>query len=525
MNQRPKKFNLSFNSCFNHLKKFNLLESDTYQLHTKGEKEEFSSITTDSRKISENSIFIAYKGLTTDGHDYLAEAAKKKVKLIILEDESRLPSIENPDLFSNINWIKVKDGRGAWSVLSSLQFGSPEKSLNIFGVTGTNGKTTVTWMFKELMRINNITCLSIGTVGIYFGDDFTESNHTTPDPDILYELLALARDKNISTVIMEVSSHAIAQSKLLPIRFNGGVFTSFSRDHLDYHKTMEEYFQTKASFFTNYLNENSVSIIHKDLFSQFNIKTSSKYFYSYGITENTEDKSLSENNITEPINVDIIKHFSTHTQIKIHIVNQEIQGSIPYLARHNVENFTAAFLLAYSYFNYNLSAIKIEDWLDLKQVPGRMNILKAPTENSNKPAVIVDYAHTPNALQKLLETVKEASTGTIWVVFGCGGDRDKGKRPIMAEIAEGFADHVIITNDNPRNESPQEIIEQIMRGFKNPEKILVEPDREKAISYAILHAKVGDTVVLAGKGHESYQIIGNTTYNFDDHAIAMKYLQ
>ena len=467
----------------------------------------------DSRRIVPGDVFLAIPGTKADGHNHLKAAAKAGAALLIIEKEAAFTR-EIAEL--NVPTILVKQTRAAWSELAAAAYGHPERKLRILGITGTNGKSSTVWMIRELLALAGTPILSIGTLGAYLGDAFEKTTHTTPDPDHLYGLMAEAVKMGLSIVAMEVSSHAIAQEKLRPIRYIGAAFTSFSRDHLDFHPDMADYFATKWRLFSQLSLPRATFAfaahvpVTPSLLSDPKFIDKHKVVYGPGADEQinyADDAAIFSISVSG----------FAGTDLTIGTIDRTIRGKIPYFANHALENFVAALTLA--------SAVepKVLDpklWPNMKPVPGRLEQVlgKSPV------AVVVDYAHTPDALEKTLMVLRPFASNKLRVVFGCGGDRDRGKRPEMGRIAERLADAVYLTSDNPRSEDPEKILADIATGLAHPERAAIDPDRERMIARAIRESAADDLVVIAGKGHETYQILAGGTVDFDDRSIARKYL-
>jgi len=463
-------------------------------------------ITVDSRQIAPGDIFIAYKGVTNDGHAHLGRMGILGAALLVVEDPALIPAnCETP-------WIQVRSGREAWSFLCAAAFDNPQDQLDFIGITGTNGKTSCVWMIRALLRARTIPMVAVGTVGAYIGDLFVPTTHTTPDPPELYWLLSKAVKAGSKYCAMEVSSHAICQHKLAPIRFKATAFTSFSRDHLDFHKDMNEYLTAKLQLPLHLSHKDSFNLfcasLPKNIFDRLD-KVGFNNFKLYSSKPSTEAYIQSK---TNSVSVD-------GTSITVSgSISESREFLLPYLGQHSVENFCASLAICEKLLQKEFLPEEIKN---LPQIPGRLE--KVP--HNKGPCVLVDYAHTPDALEKSLTAVKRLTSGRIVLVFGCGGDRDAGKRPQMGAIAAQFADFSFITNDNPRTEDPAAIANQIEAGFagvlKNDltkHEILL--DRPGAIKKAIMSANSGDIVLIAGKGHEDYQIIGAEKFPMDDRLIA-----
>jgi UDP-N-acetylmuramoyl-L-alanyl-D-glutamate--2,6-diaminopimelate ligase len=462
------------------------------------------SLQTRAESIQLDDFYIAFRGTRVDAHDFISEALQKKAQCIILDDANRLPlSPETP-------FLLVSDARAAWSILTALSFGNPENHMNLYGVTGTDGKTSTVWMASELIRHHHKKCLSLGTLGAFDGDEHWVLHHTTPDPPVFFSTLAQSVKNKTDTVVMEVSSHSLIQRKLENIYFNAAIFTSFSRDHLDFHKTIEEYFEAKCLLFTEHLNKNAKIILCEKLLSSFPIhKFNHEQIWIYGshLEPQSHHMKLLESKPGE------------HGQfIKIQFKDKIYSGEIPYLGIHNAENFMAALLLTEDILK-TIPDPKM--WMKLTPIPGRCERIKIKKPS---PRVYIDFAHTPEGLKTTLSTLRMYTEGKLWVVFGCGGDRDHGKRPAMAQIAETHADLVIMTSDNPRSEKIEDILEDMKKGLNQSSFVHIISDRELAIRYAIQNAESKDIILIAGKGHEDYQMIGSKKIPFRDQAHAQHYL-
>ena len=474
-----------------------------------------AGFSTDSRKIEAGGIFLAYAGVSSDGHAHLESVIAKGASLLIVEDSKRIPShCETP-------WIEVRSGRFAWAYLAADSHGNPQNALRSLAITGTNGKTSTAWMVRSLLKASGKPCLLIGTLGAWVGDRFVKTNHTTPDPDLLYSLFAQARDEKIKFVVMEAASQSFIHGKLSPITFCAAAFTSFSRDHLDLHGSMEDYFEAKWSLFEKHLTPSARVAIYSDVpFKDRWERLTGKDLWSYGPQENAGMKLHSNRDVNFRT---YIASSSAPSQTDIVISDGGVEkdsGSIPFAGDFFIDNFCAALLLAEFAVGH---AINSELWKSLPPVPGRLESVQPSIKSSTAPHLFVDYAHTPDALEKALCAVRPLTKGNLIVVFGCGGDRDKGKRSVMGEVASRLADFAIITSDNPRSESPEQILRDIASGFSSTKFKLVA-DRKQAILDAVSIAKPGDLILGAGKGHEDYQIIGNTTLSFDDRIVAKEAL-
>ena len=455
-------------------------------------EEEINGISYNSKKTKKNDIFICLSGEHVDGHEFAEEAINNGATACVVE---RRLCIDTPQ-------IVVSSTEEIISEISSIFYGKPSSKLSIIGVTGTNGKTTVTHLIQELFENFGKDCALIGTLGHKYSsnDIYRDAKHTTPQAPELQELLYNINEKSINNVVMEVSSHSLAQKRVGNVDFNGAVFTNLTQDHLDYHITMNNYFRAKALLFENLVIGDFAVINADDNYAEKFLEVISPRVnkYTYGITKNAD--VMAKNIIFE----DNGTTFVCTINHKDYQVNMAMRGIF------SVYNMLAALATALAVgFDIEKSIRVLEK---IPGVAGRFEII------TTSPTVIVDYAHTPDGLENVLKTAKEITpeNGKLICVFGCGGDRDATKRPKMGKIAEELADKVIITSDNPRTENPQQIITDILAGFKSIDNVVVEPDREMAIKEAYKLAKPEDIVLVAGKGHEDYQIIGEEIIHFDD---------
>lgn len=457
-----------------------------------------TGITTDSRKVRKGNIFFALPGTKDDGKNYISDAISKGASAVFLEGE-----INN---IYNVPLVRVREILDVLSKVSCYFYDFPSKYLNIIGVTGTNGKTTTTNLLYHYWKSKGIRAGLIGTIEYKIDDESYPSNFTTPQPQELQEILRKMVNREVKFLAMEISSHALALKRVDGISLKGAVFTNLTQDHLDFHKTMEEYFQAKLKIF-NYLEDGGFAVINRDnewtrrislpnrRVFWVSLKNGDLYLKKY---ENTNNGMLLE--IGTPLGDLVI---DTKLKGKFNIYNILFAVGVLIGLGEPLEDISK-FL---STFN---------------GVKGRLELIR---EGQNFD-VIVDYAHTPDGLFNVLQTVKEFTKGRVIVVFGCGGDRDPTKRDKMGEISARLADIVIVTSDNPRTEDPLKIIRQIEEGIKRVGRsdYFVIENREEAIKKAIEIAKEGDSVLIAGKGHEDYQIIGNTKIPFSDQEVAKKYI-
>ncbi len=452
-----------------------------------------NSVADVSRKVKAGALFVAIPGSNYDGHDFIPDALKRGANVVIGEKAMDL---------GDKTYIRVKDSRKALARSAAWFYGYPGDKLKIIGVTGTSGKTTITYLVRAMLKETGVRSGVIGTVGNVINDKKLPASYTTPGPLRLNQLFMQILEKNLDHVVMEVSSHALKLHRVEGLKFEVGIFTNLTQDHLDFHKTFEDYFYSKQKLF----EQSKRAVINIDdksgekLVSIVDIPV-----WTYGINKNADFMAKNIRITAKGVFYDLI------FENKKYPVFYTVPGLF------SVYNSLAA-LATGIVLGFPIEGL-INALTKVKGIPGRFELIK----NSQDIIVIVDYAHKPDGLKNVLSTIKEFCTGRIITVFGCGGDRDRGKRPIMAKISSKLSDYTIITSDNPRNENPETIIKQIESGIigNNYEKIT---DRRKAIKKAISMARKGDAVLIAGKGHENYQILGDKTIHLDDKEVAKEYL-
>lgn len=454
--------------------------------------EEIEGISYNSKKTQAGDIFICLTGEHVDGHEYAQDALANGAIACVVE---RRLSIDAPQ-------IVVSSTSEAIAAIADHFYASPSQKLNIIGVTGTNGKTTVTHLIQKLYEEAGQKCALIGTLGHKFTSDgeYRDVKHTTPQAPELQCLLYDINEMCIDNVVMEVSSHALAQHRVDCCDFNGAVFTNLTQDHLDFHITMNNYFKAKSLLFENLVAGDFAVINVDDEYAERFLKIISPTVstYTYGVKN---DADISAKDVAFKNDG---ASFTCVIKDKEYKINLKMNGMF------SVYNVLAALATAVATGMDIEKSIKTLE--ETGGVAGRFEIVHT------NPTVIVDYAHTPDGLENVLKTARDItpSDGKLICLFGCGGDRDATKRPKMGRIAEDYADKVIITSDNPRSEDPQQIITDILAGFKSVNEVIVEPDRELAIKQAQKIAAENDVVLIAGKGHEDYQILANETIHFDD---------
>ena len=446
----------------------------------------------DSREVEPGDIFIAVKGAKSDGHNFIDEAIAYGAAVIITQKEV--------EIGSNVAVIQVKKTRKLLGKLAQKLAGKPADELTIIGVTGTNGKTTVTTLVWQILTKLNYKASLLGTIENRVIQESSKSRLTTADPIELAEAMKEMVDADSEFLVMEVSSHALDQKRTKGIPFNVAVFTNLSHDHLDYHETMNDYASAKKRLF-NSLDSKSWAIVNADdERGEWIVNSTPAKMLSFSF----EDKGLLQARILQ----------SDATGLRISVDETIIET--PLVGRFNAYNVVEALLTCTA---LGIDGKSVAGVLKHCQgAPGRMERVNKDIDVKNEPIVFVDYAHTPNALENVLTTLKELKKRhqKLIVVFGCGGDRDRSKRPKMAKIAESTANQVIVTSDNPRTEDPDSIIDEIMEGFKEPENVTRITDRKKAIDEAVFRSKAGSIILVAGKGHETYQEINGKRIHFDD---------
>ena len=452
---------------------------------------DITGIEIDSRNVKAGNLFVAVKGTQTDGHAYIAKAVGNGASAVVCEN---LP--DSPD--SNVTYVQVTDTEEAVGKLATHFFGDPTSKLDLIGVTGTNGKTTIATLLYNMFRKFGYKVGLISTVCNYIDGEAIPTDHTTPDPITLNKLLGRMADEGCKYAFMEVSSHSIAQKRIGGLRFAGGIFTNITRDHLDYHKTFENYLKAKKAFFDG-LPKTAFALTNADdRNGMVMVQNTKAKVYSYSLRTLCDFKGKVLEDGFDGMLMDIN--------------NREV--NVQFIGRFNASNLLAVYGAAC------ILGKKPEDVLlllsTLHPVSGRFDALRSPKGYT----AIVDYAHTPDALINVLDTIHEVlrGRGKVNTVVGAGGNRDKGKRPLMAKESARRSDKVIITSDNPRFEEPQDIINDMLAGLDKDDsrKVLSIADRKEAIRTACMLSEPGDVILIAGKGHENYQEIKGVKHHFDD---------
>lgn len=475
-------------------------------LKVKGDLEiEIKGLESRSNKVKEGYLFVAIKGFSADGHQYIEDAVKAGAVAVMIEEGCDLKSLKIP---AQVTVVMAKNTREALAITSSNFYGNPSRKFKLIGVTGTKGKTTTTFMIKEILEKAGKKVGLIGTIATYInGKKIQDSDRTTPESLELQQLFSKMVEEGVEAVVMEVSSQSLKLHRVAGCEFDIVLFTNFSEDHIspNEHPDMQDYFQSKLKLFemckTGIVNTDDLhgAKIPK-LFPESNIIT-------YGI-----------DNFANLLAKDItITNSYVDFKAKITDRNERIKTCIP--GRFSVYNSLAAICVAQK---FGITPEVVKEALLAVRVPGRSELV----DNSLEIPIMIDYAHSPESLQNILQAVKSYTRGRVISVFGCGGDRDSGKRPVMGEISGRIADYTIITSDNPRTEEPKKIIDQIEEGIRKTKgKYSVIVDRTEAIKYAIKMANKRDIIVLAGKGHETYQEINGKKYPYDERMIVKEIIE
>ncbi len=451
----------------------------------------------DSRKVTVGSVFVATVGTNVDGHKFIDSAIKSGAVVVICEN---IPENIN----SKVTYIKVKNSLKALGIISSNYYNNPSKNLKVIGVTGTNGKTTIATLLYKIFKTAGYKVGLLSTVKNYINNTEIKATHTTPDAIQINKLMSQMVEQGCEFCFMEVSSHAIHQHRIAGLDFKIGVFTNITHDHLDYHKTFKEYINAKKTFFDN-LDKSSIAITNSDdKNGMIMLQNTKAEKLTYSLKSASDYKAK------------ILEKSFDGTLIKI----QDSEVWINFLGVFNVYNLLAVYAVAIN------SGLKHDETLrllsELTPVAGRFQNIKS----TNNITAIIDYAHTPDALKNVINTINELKTNdqTLITVVGAGGNRDKTKRAEMAKIASTLSDKVIFTSDNPRNENPDDIINDMIKGVdnKNQAKVLTITDRHSAIKTACMMVKSGDIILVAGKGHENYQEINGVKHHFDDREEVIK---
>lgn len=471
-----------------------LFEGLEYKILNEGLEKLYSGIEYDSRKIEKDNIFFALEGSAFDGHDFIDKAIEKGAAMVVV---SKNVEIKN----KNVTYVKVEDSRKIMGKVASSYYLHPEKKVKIIGITGTNGKTTSTYILESIIG----QASRIGTVEYKIGDEIFDAVNTTPESLDLIKILDLTAKKGIKYLVMEVSSHSLDMGRVDMLDFDVAVFTNLSQDHLDYHMDMENYFEAKRKLFLKLKNKkgsvlNIDNIYGKRLYDEFG-------GISYGKKADLEGT--------------VVNHSLSDMTIKLRYKGKEFKSTVKLMGLFNLYNIMGAVGAALQ-LGYNFEEI-CKKLSQVNKAPGRFESVDFGQDYM----VVVDYAHTPDGISNILRALSQLRKSKIITVFGAGGDRDRKKRPLMTVEACKYSDYLILTSDNPRSEDPEIILKDVEEGIDKNSEISYEKiiNREEAISRAVNLANKDDIVLIAGKGHETYQIIGGDKIHFDDREMAEKYIK
>ena len=467
-----------------------------------------TGIVSDNREVELGNVFVCYEGISVDSHIFVADALQKGAAAVI--GEKPVTALEIPT--TPVTYVQVPNGRCAMSLLAANWHGNPAKHLKLIGITGTNGKTSTAHLIHTILKSSGRKTALIGTVGHQYTNTQSEvktlpASLTTPDAFALHALFKQFVEDEVEYVTMETSSQGLALQRLAGLAFDTAVFTNFTQDHLDYHQTMEEYLKAKLMLFEQ-LSEEGVAVLNSDS------------PVSERIAETCPDSRLLMYGLDNGADLYAEDIAFSHNQLAFTAVTPErrFPAKLRLLGEYNLYNALAAIAVG---TRYGCPMSAIQEGLATTVVPGRFELI----DRGQDFAVIVDYAHTPDGLENVLTAAKRITERKLICVFGCGGDRDNGKRPKMGNISAQIADYSVITSDNPRTENPDEIIAQIVSNLPHDTKYMCISERRDAIHHAIATAKSGDVVVIAGKGHEDYQEIHGKRFPFDDRVVASDFLE
>jgi len=464
---------------------------------------QIKSIQYDSRKVSPGDLFVAIKGGELDGHDYIDAAIRQGASAVVGELST------SDEKFPYMPYIQVGNSRAAMAHMASAFYGHPSRSMMMIGITGTNGKTSTVYLIDSILQASGLKTGILGTVVYRVAGEAHIANLTTPESSVLYQLLHSMLQHKTEAVVMEISSHALEQYRVEGLAFRLALFTNLSQDHLDYHRSMDQYATAKQRLFRQVDPVVGENIINgDDPMSPVMAQQNRRPVFTFSAAPGKAD--------VFPGHVEFsFKGISAN----LHTPMGRLTVRSPLLGRHNLYNIMAAVSAGIC---LDVPAAMIEKGIkNLAEVPGRLE----PVDEGQPFSVLVDYAHTPDAMEKVIHAVRELVTGSLIVVFGCGGDRDRIKRPLMGSVAEREADRAILTSDNPRTEDPMQIIDDTLEGVKNKDSMEVFVDRTEAIHRALDVAAESDCVLILGKGHETYQVIGTQKISYDDREIARNFLR
>lgn len=458
-----------------------------------------------SQDVNPGSVFFAIKGHAQDGHDSIPEAIERGAIAVVCSDLKKIPQEFSGPV------LQLHDVRGVVSLMAARFYGFPSRNLWTIGVTGTNGKTSITYICEWLLKNDSVPTAVMGTINHHLGAHVWSTDLTTPDPISLQKRLQEFKEHGAWALAMEVSSHSLDQKRVEGVDFDVTIFSNLSRDHLDYHKTMDIYHQAKQRLFTDLLWKSQKTQVYAI------VNTDDSHGRKMKISERARLLTYGQSDCDYRFKV--IKSDWQGTLFNLKSPSGDYEIEVPLLGLHNVYNAVAALaMMDCKKMDFNKA---IDNLKKFPGIPGRLQ--KVPVKGRN---IFIDYAHSPDALEKVLTLLVQnrndlSPKSRIWTVFGCGGDRDKGKRPQMAQVAEKWSDQVIVTSDNPRTENPEQIIKDIQSGFTKS-KGTTFVDRREAIRQALSQSSSEDVILIAGKGHENFQIIGDQKLNFSDYQVALE---
>ena len=500
---------------------YRIFDNISYEILNEGENFEIAGIEYDSRKIRKNYVFIAMSGNNVDGHDFIQKAIDSGAKMIVAEKKVNISEYSN---YEKVSFVFIENVRKSLGIIASNYYDYPQNKLKIVGITGTNGKTTSSYILENILD----KTARIGTTGNRILDEEFETVNTTPESLELVKLINQSVKRGVEYFIMEVSSHALEIGRVNMLEFDSAIFTNLTQDHLDFHGTMENYFNAKRKMFSM-LRKNGTGIINIDDEYGKKIVSEKPVNDQSGVQSDTENKkenkyfSISVKDKTADLYGEIVKYTNDGMKIKIMYGNDEYILDVNLVGEYNLHNILGCVASALS---LGTGMAKIVEKLEkMPSVPGRFETVK----NNMNVRIVVDYAHTDDGLMNVGTTLKKITENRVVTIFGAGGDRDNKKRPKMAKAAAEFSDYIILTSDNPRTEDPMVILKEVETGLTEinfpKEKYIIIEDREQAIKYAVQEIiREGDSLLIAGKGHETYQIIGKEKRHFDDRETVKKHL-
>lgn len=470
---------------------------------------EINQVCYDSRKVQKGDLFVAIRGTLNDGNKYITESIERGALVIVTDQDCAID--DSYLMHKGVAKILVPDARIALAIISGNYYEHADRDLILIGVTGTNGKTTTTYLIQHLFKCAGKTMGLIGTIEYDFGDERVPANHTTPESLELHQMFSRMKQSGCTSVSMEVSSHALDQNRVYGINFDTAVFTNLTQDHLDYHGTMDNYFEAKKKLFTQIKDQGTAIINVDDEWGAKLCELSKHRTITYSINNPADVRASNIVTYADGIVIDVTTN------------HKRFQVKSLLIGGFNVYNILSTVAVGKA-FGFDDEIIQ-NAVCSAKQIPGRFERIVSPGGWT----VVIDYAHTPDALKNVLMTLqqlRDVNRGNkIICIFGCGGERDVSKRPLMGRISSEFSDVTIVTSDNPRSEDPEKVIDDIMSGVVGGKKVLRESDREQAIHLGLSMAQRGDLVLIAGKGHEEYQIIGNRKIRFSDRDVVNDYLR